>query len=419
MNILLLSPGVPYPPDSGPRVKTYQLIRHLSVRHRVTLVSLSADATGPARAAALRPYCAEIHLVPAPLTAGRRVGARLESLFGSRPAIVARCDSGELHELLARLVAEAAAAGRPYDLVHADQLPMAQFAERLPLPRLLDAHNAVHQIQRRFADGQRFLARWRAAREAQQLQAYEGRVCAAFEAVTAVSEEDRSALSAVAGGRPITVIPIGVDGQALKPAPRAARRRAVLSLAAPGWPPNAEGIAWFAREVHPIVQRAAPDSRLFICGGDPPARLRELGEREAGVTVTGFVDPAPYLAEAGVVIAPLRSPGGMRVALLESLARGIPVVATSLACAGLELVAGEHLLIADTPSEFADAVALLLNDPELGERIGAAGRARALERYDWRALTPAVDLVYAQLAARAAPAPAPEAAPDARRAAIS
>lgn len=418
MNILLLSYGVPYPPDSGPRVKTYQLIRHLAGRHRVTLICLSTDDTGPARAAALRPYCAEIHLVSAPVSALLRIGTRLESLFGSRPALVARCDSQELHELLARLVDEAAAAGRPYDLVHADQLQMAQFAERLPLPRLLDAHNAVHQIQHSFAERQQLLARWRAHREAEQLRAYEGRVCATFEAVTAVSEEDRSALLAASDAAgPITVIPIGVDGQALKPAPRAARRRAVLSLAAPSWPPNAEGIAWFGREVYPIVRRAVPDSMLYICGANPPAALRDLGERHQGVAVTGFVDPAPYLAEAGVVIAPLRSPGGMRVALLESLARGIPVVATSLACAGLELVAGEHLLIADSASEFADAVNLLLDDPELGERIGAAGRARALERYDWRALTPAIELIYARLTARGAAAV--EGAADAHPVAIS
>lgn len=418
MNILLLTYGVPYPPDNGPRVKTFQLIRHLAGRGRVTLVCLTPDEASAARAAALRPFCAAIHVVPAPVSAWRRIETRLESLFGTRPALIARADSHALRELLAHLVEEAAAAGRPYDLVHVDQLQMAQFAESLPLPRLFDAHNAIYQIQQSFAERQRFLARWRAAQEARQLRAYEGRICAEFDAVTAVSEEDRSALLEAAGAsRPLSVIPIGVDGQAIRSAPRAARRRSVLSLAAPGWPPNAEGIGWFAHEVYPLVRRAAPDSRLLICGDEPPAALRDLGERTPDITVTGFVDPEPYLADAGVIIAPLRSRGGMRVALLESLARGIPVVATSLACEGLDLVAGEHLLVADSPSEFADAVALLLDDPELGDRIGAAGRSRVLERYDWRALTPAVDLVYAQLTAQGAATA--EEAPGARPIAIT
>lgn len=405
MNILLLTYGVPYPPDNGPRVKTYQLLRHLAGRHRVTLVCLDADEAAPTRAAALQPYCAALRIVSQPVTGWRQLSARLASLFGARPALLARHDNSALRELLAQIVAEAAEAGRPFELVHVDQVVMAQFAEGLPLPRLLDAHNAVYQIQERAAVQGNPLARHAAWREAAQLRAYEGRICASFEAVTAVSEEDREALLAAAGAaRPISVIPIGVDGQVIRPAPRSSHPRGVLSLAAPGWPPNAEGITWFTREVYPLVRRAAPESWLYICGARPPAVLRELAARQPGVTVTGFVNPQPYLSEASVVIAPLRSHGGMRVALLESLARGIPVVATSMACAGLDVTAGEHLLVADTASEFADAVALLLRDQELGERIGAAGRLRVIERYDWRALTPAIDRIYAQMTARHAAA---------------
>jgi glycosyltransferase involved in cell wall biosynthesis len=404
MNILLLSYGVPYPPDSGPRVKSYQLLRHLASRHKVTLACLAPDDTAAARAAALNPFCSEICIVPAKLTRRRRITARLGSLFGGRPALLAHADSPSMRDVLQRLLADAAAAGSPFDLVHVDQIQMAQFAEDLPLPRLLDAHNAVYQIYEGMASHGGPLRRWHTRREAAQLRLYEGRICAQFEAVTTVSEEDRDALLAAAGVQgQVSVIPIGVDGKALPPVPRQPQARGVLSLAAPGWPPNAEGIAWFAREVFPLVRRAVPDSRLSICGANPTAELRMLGERQPGVEVTGFVDPRPYLDQAAVAIAPLRSRGGMRVALLETLARGIPVVATSLACVGLGLVPGEDLLVADSPSDFADAVALLLGDRELGERLGAAGRRTALQYHDWRALTPAIDLVYAQMTARRAP----------------
>jgi polysaccharide biosynthesis protein PslH len=398
MNILLLTDGVPYPPDSGPRVKTYQLLRHLANSHRLTLVCLAADDSAPARAAALRPLCDHLELVYAPQGRWHELGARLD-----RPATVARNASAALHDRVARLVADASAAGHPFDLVHVDQISMAQFAEPLPLPRLLDTHNALWKVYAGLAEQRQWPRSWAARSEARQLRAYEGRICASFEAVTAVSSEDGEALREAAGaiGR-LSVIPIGVDGAALAPVPREQGARAVLSLAAPGWPPNAEGIGWFTREVFPLVHRAVPDSRLYICGADPTAEVRALSERQPGVEVTGFVDPRPYLERAAVLIAPLRSSGGMRVMLLEALARGIPVVATSLACADLDLVGGEQLLIADSPSAFADSVTLLLRDQELGGRIGAAGRQRALERYDWRALTPAIDHVYAQISARPA-----------------
>jgi glycosyltransferase involved in cell wall biosynthesis len=404
MNILLLSYGVPYPPDSGPRVKTYQLIRHLAGRHRVSLVCLDYDGTGAARAPALQGLCADVRVVRVPATRWRALAGKLARLFGGRPAILARCASDELHGLLAQMVAEAAAAGRPFDLVHVDQIVMAPFAERLALPRLLDAHNAVWKIYADAAEQQGWLARWLGRHEAARLRAYEGRICAEFEAVLTVSEADRAALAEAAGGAgALGVLPLGVDSRALPPVQRAPEAQGVLSLAAPGWPPNAEGIAWFAREVFPLVRRAAPASTLFICGAQPRPELLALPERAPGIEVTGFVNPIPYLERAAVLIAPLRSSGGMRVMLLEALARGVPVVATTLACAGLELAAGEHLLIADSPSEFADAVALLLRDPELGARIAAAGRRRVIERYDWRALYPAIDLVYARITAQGAP----------------
>ena len=402
MNILLLTDGVPYPPDSGPRVKTYQLLRHLATRHRVTLLCLAHDESAPTRAAALRPLCAELHLVHAQSSRWHELAARLESLFGTRPYAVASRASAALHVRLAELLAEATSGGQPFELVHIDQISMAQFAEGLKLPRVLDAHNAVWKIYAGLAEQRAWPASWLAQREAEQLHAYEGRICASFEAVTTVSEEDREALLDAAGAiSNVSVIPIGVDGVALAPVLRSPDARVVLSLAGPGWPPNAEGISWFTREVFPLVRRAVPDSLLYICGAEPPAELRALGERQPGVAVTGFVDPRPYLERAAVLIAPLRSSGGMRVMLLEALARGIAVVATSRACAGLDLRAGEHLLVADSPSEFADAVTLLLRDPELAGKIAAAGRRRALDRYDWRTLTPAIDLIYTRIIAHA------------------
>jgi glycosyltransferase involved in cell wall biosynthesis len=406
MNILLLTYGVPYPPDNGPRVKTYQLIRHLATRHRVSLVCLDYDDTGAAHAAALRAFCVEVHVVQAPPSQLQGVWYQLASFFGKRPSVVARCENPALHDLLGRIVAQAAAEGRPFDLVHVDQIMMAPFAEALPLPRILDAHNAVWQIYADLAAQQGWPGNWFARYEADRLRAYEGHICASFEAVVAVSEEDRQALAEAAGGRgDYSVIPLGVDIPALRPVQREPEPKGVLSLAAPGWPPNAEGICWFANDVFPLVRRADPASKLSICGANPSAEVRALPERQPGIEVTGFVNPRAYLERAAVLIAPLRSSGGMRVMLLEALARGVPVVATGLACAGLNLVPGEHLLVANSPSDFADAVALLLREPELGARIAAAGRRRVIEHYDWRAIYPTIDLVYARIIPQSAPKP--------------
>ncbi len=410
MNILLLTHAVPYPPASGPKVKTYHLLRHLAGRHRVTLASFARTSDGTDQLAALRPLCAAIHTVPLADGGMHRYRSLAISLLSGQPFIVERDASQAMHALLARLASEAAEAGAPFDLVHADQLYMAPYAEALPIPRLLDQHNAVYRIYESL-QGQRGWPRsWLARREAALLRRYEGRLCASFEAVTTVSEEDRQALlDVMPRPRELTTIPIAVDAAELQPIARDPASQAVLSLAAPDWPPNAEGISWFAREVYPLVRRSAADSRLFICGAQPGHALRALSERDPSIEVTGFVEPASYIARSACLIVPLRQSGGMRAMILEALARGIPIVSTSVGVAGLDLRPGEHLLVADTPSDFADAVALLLREPELGRRIAAAGRQLVLERYDWRVVYRAVDSVYEHMVAAAARAGEPAA----------
>ncbi len=399
MNILLLTQVVPFPPDSGPKVKTYYLLRYLAAQHRVTLVTFTRNAQEEAQAAALREICAAVHTVHLRRSRLRDGLALASSLLNGRPFIIERDASTAMHRFLQRLVFEAAAAGRPFDLVHADQLNMAQFAEGLPLPRLLDQHNAVWTILDRLAQQNRGPKRWFLRREQRLLQRYEGRVCTTFEAVTTVSEEDRRALLQVMPTpRDLPVIPIAVDAEQEQPIPREPGAKHILSLATMMWPPNVDGVCWFAREIYPLVQRAVPDTGFYVCGPRPVAEVRALPERNPSIEVTGYVDdPRPYIARSACLIVPLRSGGGMRVKILEALARGIPVVSTSIGCEGIDLVPGEHLLVADTPSDFADAVVLLLRDQEFGARLAAAGRQRILERYDWRAVCPAMDVVYSRI----------------------
>ena len=110
------------------------------------------------------------------------------------------------------------------------------------------------------------------------------------------------------------------------------------------------------------------------------------GQTDERITVPGYVeDIEPLYQQAGVFIAPLRSGSGVRVKILEAMARGVPVVSTSIGADGLDVEDGVHLLIADSPTAFADAVGRILTDPALAAALAAAGRQRMLERYDWRA----------------------------------
>ncbi|MFV9504556.1 MAG: glycosyltransferase family 4 protein [Oscillochloridaceae bacterium umkhey_bin13] len=408
MRILLLTLVAPYPPDSGPKVKTYNLLQYLGRHHEVTLVALVRSAQEQAHAEQLRGLCHAVYTVPFRRSRWRDLGYFMASLLSGTSFLMRRDESPALRQLLADLTAR-----ESFDLIHPDQLNMAQFAVDLPGARVLDQHNAVWTIVARMAANEPWLPkRMLLDLEARRLRRYEAAICARFDALLAVSEPDLHFLQLAAAEigvslPPTTVVPIAVDARAAPPITRIDQPLTILSMATMFWPPNVDGVLWFANEVYPLVQREIPAVRFAIVGARPPAQVRRLAERDPSIAVTGYVDdPQPYLEQAAALIVPVRAGGGMRVKILEALARGLPIVSTTIGYEGIDLHPGEHLLVGDTPQAFAAALIAILRDPALGRQLAAAGRRIAEDHYDWRVVNPQVDAAYATALTRAGRSPA-------------
>lgn len=393
MKVLLLTQVLPYPPDSGPKVKTWNVLRFLAQEHDITLVSF---VRGDQRhdVAHLERYCDSVHTVPM----GRGMlydgAAAAHSLVSGLPWMMVRDDRAAMRRLIDGLTTETS-----FDVVHADQLNMAQYALRgKGALRVLDAHNPLWLLYRRLAQqmnaGPR---RWILERDWRLLKKYEGRMVREFDAVLAVSEEDQTALIEAAGvERPISVIPIAVDTDEMSPVKRRSDAHHLLHLGTMYWPPNIDGVNWFIREVLPLIRRRRPDVVLDIVGSRPPDHLVRLGQEDDGIQVPGYVDdPTPYLEQAAAFLVPLRAGGGMRVKILNALAQGLPIVSTTLGAEGIDVRHGENILLADTPHEFAAAVQSLMDDAALAERLGTAGRRLAEARYDYRVACLPMRAVYA------------------------
>jgi glycosyltransferase involved in cell wall biosynthesis len=393
MRILFLTQIVPYPPDSGPKIKTYNVLRYLAQRHDVHLLSFARSASETQHAQALHAMCASVTTVPLHRSRRGDFAYLARSVFTGRPFLVERDDVPGMRAAVARLLARCA-----FDAVHADQLTMGQFAVDLPVRlRVLDEHNAVWTIVQRSAKAERGARRVAAELEWRKLRAYEGELCKRFDRVTVVSDDDRQALLGTAGATISCLeIPIAVDTDELPFIPRGAEARHVLSVATMFYPPNVEGVDWFARQVFPIVQRIVPDASFRIVGSRPPARIQRLADEQPGIVVTGYVaDLAPVLRESAVLVVPVHSGSGMRVKILEAFARGIPVVSTTLGVEGIAAHSDEHLLVADTPASFAAAVTRILREPETSARLARAGRELVCRRYDWRSALAGLDQLYA------------------------
>ncbi|HET7010795.1 MAG TPA: glycosyltransferase family 4 protein [Anaerolineales bacterium] len=408
--VLFLTQIVPYPPDAGPRVKTWYVLRYLYERgHRVTLATFVRPEERP-HLPILADLCERV--LPVPLRRSRLSDARdaLRSLVSGRPFLVQRDDKAEMRAL----VREELASGR-FDVVHADQLTMAQFA--LPEEtngnafRVFDAHNATWTILRRSLDSVPPLARPLLAAEAARVRAFEGHVVRTFDHTLAVTSIDREALLHAAGdaaeGMPgrqgrVSVMPIAVDSDEYPKLDLAPEGEAILTLGTLHYAPNADGIRWFLRRVLPLVRQAVPGAQLTIVGRNPPADFRELAARMPGaIHLTGYVpDVTPYFAQAAVIVVPVLAGSGMRVRILEALARGRPLVTTSVGLEGIDAHDGEEVLVADEPEAFAAALIRLLRDRGLQQRLADRGRNLVEARYDWRTALRPLDRVYAAAGGR-------------------
>jgi polysaccharide biosynthesis protein PslH len=150
--------------------------------------------------------------------------------------------------------------------------------------------------------------------------------------------------------------------------------------------PNTDGLAWYFETIHPLMMQRCPTFKVILVGKNPTDEVKGYAKLP-GVEFVGEVpDVRPYYQKAWMQMVPLRIGGGTRLKIAEGLSMANPVVSTTLGAQGLELYHQEHLLLADTPEEFANAMLCYVNDPALRTRQGAAGRAQILNIYTWEAL---------------------------------
>jgi glycosyltransferase involved in cell wall biosynthesis len=414
MRILFLTQVLPYPLDAGPKTRAYYVLRYLAQTHEVTLVSFVRATDTQAAIDHLRQYCRAVHSVPIVRSRARDIGFLAESLVTNQPFVITRDRSQAMRDLLAKLVEQ----GDHFDAVHADQLwmaPYVQFVRDLavkkgtgvgttPPLRVLDQHNAVYMIFHRLADSERNpLKKMLARQEAGKVARFEAEVCAELERVAWVTREDHDAVVAAAKETQTPadiinsgIIPICIDTGSQPALVRVPPARRVTFLGGLHYPPNSQGVLWFAEHIFPKVLAEAPDAILTILGKQPPAELANFNIPSANLEVTGYVDdPKPYLAETGVFIVPLLAGGGMRVKILDAWCWGLPIVSTTIGAEGIATTDGQDILIADEPGRFAEQVVCLLQDPSLNARIAAGGRRSAEQLYDWRTVYRAWDKVYA------------------------
>jgi glycosyltransferase involved in cell wall biosynthesis len=387
--------SLPYPPASGGALRAYGIIQGLhNAGHCVTLLSFGDDG---AVGSPLEAVCERVITVP---PSQRSTRDRLKTLLLSRRAdIEDRLYSHAFKNTLVWLTRET-----PFDLIQFEGIEVAGY---LPVVRkqstgaclCFDTFNAeadlqhtIYQIDR--DNPRRLPAALYSWIQSRRIRRYEGDLCRMADLVIAVSDEDAALLAAYDTDAPLHVVPSGIFTADYAP------NHADESVTLPGnslvytgkmdYRPNVDAMLWFTDEILPHI----PNAHLTIVGQKPHARIQHLPQ-ESNIDLTGWVDRIPpYLHAADVYIAPLRMGSGTRLKLLEAMASGCAIVATSIAAAGLNDAVKSALVLADDAPAFAEAVQHLLKHPDIRRDMGRRASEQVAAHYDWSVLIPRLLAAY-------------------------
>lgn len=387
MKILYVCHRFPFPPQRGGKIRPFNMIKHLNGNHEVTVASLVCSDAEAKAAEGLGDYCTKylMEKVDDYVAAGRMV-ARL-------PTPVPSSMGYFYSRKLARQIRRELATGN-YDLIFVHCSSVAQYVEDVTgIPKILDFGDMDSQKWLTYAKVRRYPLALGYFVEGAKLERAEKKLAKKFDYCTCTTRAEMATLESYRTGARIGWFPNGVDHGHFRPGDAPYDEDGICFVGRMDYYPNQECMFDFCKNTLPLLRRKRPGVTLTIVGADPPPTVRRLAAIP-GVTVTGSVaDVRPYVHRSAVNVAPLNIARGTQNKILESLAMGVPVVASTEAAGGVDAIPEQHLLTASSPLQYAGQILRLLNDPAERRKFSVAGRERMLTHHDWSASMRRLDKV--------------------------
>jgi hypothetical protein len=378
MNIFFACHRYPYPPNRGGKIRPFNMIRHLSEKHEVTVATVAHSRDEVEAGAELRKHCARVlyDVIPSPVRWGRAAAA----LPTPWPSSVQYFRSGKLLKEVAELAKQ-----KKFDRVIVHCAFAAQYAEGVESPfRMMDFGDLDSGKWLDYAHERNFpisAAYWY---EAKRLRSYELQLARKFSVCTFTAPGELDEFRGLAPQVSSDLIPNGVDAGFFRLRRSRTERPPVIAfLGRMDYFPNVKGAIWFATEVFPLIQKRRGDAVFRIIGSNPIGSITGLAGNP-GVKVTGSVpDVREFLDDVAVSVVPLTLARGTQNKMLECMAMGVPVVASPQAAKGVKATVERDYLAASSPEEFAVAVLKVIEDPEVESRLSVNGREQVTAAHNW------------------------------------
>lgn len=386
MRILLLTHRLPYPPNRGDKIRSFNVLEYLARRHEVHLACPVDDPADLAHVPELERRCAGVHAVS--IGNRSRISAGLRALVSGSSITVRHFHSSELQRRIDEFLDQ-----NDVDAVFCFSSPMAEYVFRSRhvagklrrAVRLMDLIDVDSFKWRQYAERHHIPQRWVYGYEASRLADFERRIAADFDHLFLVSAQERDYMPEGARVDHLRALSNGVDLDYFAPRAGATSGNTLVFTGVMDYWPNVQGVTWFADEVLPLIQAQRPDVRFVVVGSKPTEAVKRLADRP-GIEVTGFVDDVRgYLHDAALCVVPLKVARGVQNKVLEAMAMGKAVVCTSQSLEGIRASNGVDVVVADEPADFAARVLDLLQAPTRAREIGERARHCVERGYSWEA----------------------------------
>jgi len=405
MNILWLSHLAPYPPKGGVLQRAYNLIHELAHYHTVDLIAFNqqdlmapffgnmAEALDIARKE-LGTFCRHIKFIPIDCdrTSYGKYLLALKSLVSKDPYTINWLKSRVFSEQLKIFLSM-----HEYDLIHFDTISLIPYLKYVTdKPVVLDHHNIEsHMLLRRADNEKNNLKQWYFKQEGRRLETIEKRVCPQLSLNITCSEIDRDRLISLTGNSRVEEVPNGVDTDYFQSDDSIQQQQSLIFAGTLSWYPNIEAIRFIAYEIWPRIRDTLPDVTIDIIGAHPPQDIERVGKSDERFHVHGFVDDVrPFLDKAAVYVCPIKDGGGTKLKILDALAMKKAVVAHPVACEGIHVQEGKHVLFADNTDQYVCHIKQLLKDEGLRYRLGNNARQLIEQEYTYSLIGKNLSALY-------------------------
>lgn len=365
--ILLITPILPYPPDDGSRLRTYQIIRFLSKKYSIDLISFYLENENYLKAEEfLKQYCQNVILLK------QKSGSILKSKLFVYSA------NKENKKIINEIIKK-----NKYDIIQLEKVITVAYLDGFVFKNyrtVLDSWGIDCEVSyKQYLNGKNLVNFMKYIRNFIAEVFYTNKI----RYLVAITNKHKEFYLKFLKNKEIFLIPMAVDTDYFKPEPQInVEGNTIVFVGIMNFLPNVDAVKFFCKDIIPKLKEKT-DFKFYIVGKNPTQEILKLYDGKY-VVVTGTVeDVREYILKARIVVAPLRIGSGFRNKVVQAMACGKAVIATAEACEGLEVKDNENILIASTPDEFVNKILLLLNNDELREKIGKNARRFVEENYSY------------------------------------